>query len=235
MNFSLKLLISMFGFCFFSIQPTQQEDKTMVILMKLPYSYEALEPFMDARTVEIHYTKHHQGYVNNLNAALEKAPDECKKMSLRQLLVSLDGIPEDIRMAIRNNGGGVFNHDMFWTIMAPNAGGAPFGTLAEAINRDFGSFEKFKESFTAKAKAFFGSGWVWLVTDKQGKLSIMSTPGHDVPMQQGFEPLLVIDVWEHAYYLKYQNRRPEYIENWWHLVNWPQVEKNYLALLGRSV
>jgi superoxide dismutase, Fe-Mn family len=198
-------------------------------LMKLPYSYDALEPFMDARTVEIHYTKHHQGYVNNLNAALEKAPDDIKKMPLEQLLVSLDRIPENIRMAVRNNGGGVFAHDLFWTIMAPKAGGMPSGKLAEAITRDFGSFEKFKESFSVMAKAFFGSGWVWLVVDNKGKLSIMSTLGHDIPLQKGFEPIMVIDVWEHAYYLKYQNRRPEYIENWWNLVNWQQVEGNYSA------
>jgi len=207
----------------------QKRNETMFTLMKLPYDYNALEPFMDARTVEIHYTKHHQGYVNKLNAALEKAPADIKKMPLEQLLVSLDQIPENIRTAVRNNGGGVFNHDLFWTIMAPKAGGKPSGKIAEAITRDFGSFDKFKEAFTDMAKAFFGSGWVWLVIDKTSTLSIMSTPGHDVPMQQGFEPLMVIDVWEHAYYLKYQNRRPEYIENWWNLVNWPQVEKNYLA------
>ncbi len=217
-----------------SARTASEKGEPMFTLMKLPYAYDALEPFMDAKTVEIHYTKHHQGYVNNLNAALEKAPADIQKMSLEELLVSLDRIPENIRIAVRNNGGGDFNHNLFWTIMAPKAGGKPSGKLAEAIDRDFGSFEKFKAAFTEMSKAFFASGWVWLVIDKNGKLSIMSTPGHDVPMRQGFQPLMVIDVWEHAYYLKYQNRRPEFIENWWNLVNWPQVEKNYLVQAGTT-
>lgn len=214
----------------------QNRKEKMYSLMELPYAFNALEPYMDARTVEIHYTKHHQAYVNKLNEALAKAPAEIRDMPLAELLVSLDRVPEDIRTAVRNNGGGVFAHDMFWLIMSPHAGGNATGELLDIIDRDFGSFDAFKDKFNTAAKNFFGSGWVWLVVNKDGKLSIVTTPGHDVPMQQGYQPLMVLDVWEHAYYLKYQNRRPEYIDNWWNLVNWDQVQINYeeaLQAIGR--
>jgi Fe-Mn family superoxide dismutase len=193
-------------------------------LPPLPYPTNALEPHIDARTMEIHHDKHHQAYVTNLNTALEKAPD-VQNRPLEQLLAKLNDVPESIRTAVRNNGGGHWNHSFFWQIMAPKAGGAPSGKLADAITSSFGDFEKFKEQFAAAAAGRFGSGWVWLLNDG-GKLSITSTPNQDNPLMDGKSPqsvLLGLDVWEHAYYLLYQNRRPDYVKGWWNVVNWGAV------------
>ncbi|HET9685247.1 MAG TPA: superoxide dismutase [Gemmatimonadaceae bacterium] len=195
-------------------------------LPPLPYPTNALEPHIDAQTMEIHHGKHHAAYVNNLNAALEKAP-ELQGKSLDDLLKNLNAVPESIRTAVRNNGGGHWNHSMFWQIMSPNGGGAPTGKLADAINKAFGDFEKFKEQFNAAGGARFGSGWAWLLNDG-GKLSIVSTPNQDNPIMDGkAAPILGLDVWEHAYYLKYQNRRPDYMKAWWNVVNWPEVAKRF--------
>ena len=200
-------------------------------LPSLPYAYNALEPYIDAQTMEIHHTKHHQAYVNNLNAALEKHPD-LQGVDLESLLRNIQSVPEDIRTAVRNNGGGHANHSLFWTIMGPNAGGAPTGELAAAINAAFGSFDAFKEQFSTAAKTRFGSGWAWLVVDGFGKLAVYSTANQDSPYMNGHTPILGLDVWEHAYYLKYQNRRPEYVENWWNVVNWDAVAERYAQAKG---
>ena len=195
-------------------------------LPPLPYPPNALEPHVDARTMEIHHGKHHQTYVTNLNTALEKAPEHQNK-SLEQLLASLGSVPEAVRTAVRNNGGGHWNHSLFWELMGPKAGGAPSGKLGDAIKAAFGDFEKFKEQFGAAAAGRFGSGWVWLLNDG-GKLSITSTPNQDNPLMDGKSPKAVVlglDVWEHAYYLLYQNRRPDYVKAWWNVVNWKAVEK----------
>jgi len=195
-------------------------------LPPLPYPTNALEPSIDAQTMEIHHGKHHAAYVNNLNAALEKAP-ELQNKSLDDLLKNLNAVPESIRTAVRNNGGGHWNHSMFWQIMSPSGGGKPTGKLADAINSAFGDFEKFKEQFNAAGGSRFGSGWAWLVNDG-GKLSIVSTPNQDNPIMDGKPaPILGLDVWEHAYYLKYQNRRPDYMKAWWNVVNWPEVAKRF--------
>lgn len=194
-------------------------------LPRLPYDYTALEPYVDAQTMEIHYTKHHNGYVTKLNGALEKYP-ELQEKSLKELLTDLNAVPEDIRTAVRNNGGGHMNHSMFWTVMKNAEGQKPEGDLLAAINEKFGSFDEFKTAFSNAAATRFGSGWAWLVL-KSGKLEVMSTPNQDNPVSEGYEPILGLDVWEHAYYLKYQNRRPEYIENWFNVVNWDQVAKLY--------
>ncbi|SHK91031.1 superoxide dismutase [Rhodothermus profundi] len=201
-------------------------------LPPLPYAYDALEPYIDARTMEIHYTKHHQGYVDKLNKALEGHP-ELQNKSIEDLLRGINEIPEAIRTAVRNNGGGHANHSLFWTIMKPNGGGEPTGELAEAIRSTFGSFEAFKEKFSAEAAGRFGSGWAWLVVDENGKLQVYSTPNQDSPYMQGHTPILGLDVWEHAYYLKYQNRRAEYIQNWWNVVNWEQVAQYYKEALAK--
>lgn len=195
-------------------------------LSPLPYGYDALEPYIDAKTMEIHYTKHHQAYVNNLNAALDKHP-ELPTQTLDAILKNLNAMPEDIRTAARNNAGGHFNHTMFWNWMDAKAGGEPQSKAAAAIQTAFGDFAKFKEEFGKAATGRFGSGWAWLVKDSAGKLSIVSTPNQDNPISDGLTPLLGLDVWEHAYYLKYQNRRPEYIEAWWNVVNWAEVEKGF--------
>ncbi len=197
-------------------------------LPTLPYAYNALEPYIDEQTMTIHHTKHHQGYVNKLNAALEKHP-ELAGVALEDLLRNIASVPEDIRTAVRNNGGGHANHSLFWTVMGPNGGGAPTGELAAAINKAFGSFEAFKEAFSTAAATRFGSGWAWLVVDGFGNLKVYSTPNQDSPYMDGFTPILGLDVWEHAYYLKYQNRRPEYIQNWWNVVNWEEVARRYAA------
>ena len=194
-------------------------------LPALPYAYDALEPHIDARTMEIHHTKHHQAYVNNLNAAIEKAP-ELQDKSLDDLMRSVNSVPEAVRTAVRNNGGGHWNHSVFWELMAPGKGGEPTGGLADAIKQAFGDFSKFKEQFTAAATTRFGSGWAWLVNDG-GKLSITSTPNQDNPLMDGKRGILGLDVWEHAYYLKYQNRRPEYITAWWNVVNWDAVASRF--------
>ncbi|MBC7088361.1 MAG: superoxide dismutase [Tissierellales bacterium] len=194
-------------------------------LPDLGYSYDALEPFIDARTMEIHYTKHHQTYVDNLNKALE-GKDEFKDMPIEDLITKLNTLPDDIKTPVRNNGGGHLNHTMFWQIMAPNSGGEPIGELAEKINDAFGSFDKFKEDFKKAALGRFGSGWAWLVVDN-GNLKIVSTPNQDNPISDGLKPILGIDVWEHAYYLKYQNRRADYIDAWFNVINWEKVLEFY--------
>ena len=195
-------------------------------LPPLPYAPTALEPHIDAQTMEIHHGKHHNAYVTNLNAALEKAPEVASK-SLEDLLKNLTAVPEAVRTAVRNNGGGHWNHSQFWQWMAPNSGGTPTGKLADAINKAFGDFEKFKEQFAAAGAGRFGSGWVWLNNDK-GTLSISSSPNQDNPLMDGKPaPILGLDVWEHAYYLKYQNRRPDYMKAWWNVVNWSEVAKRY--------
>lgn len=195
-------------------------------LPELKYSHNALEPYIDEMTMSIHHGKHHAAYVNNLNAALEKYPEFLEK-SLEELLVSLDSIPEDIRAAVRNNGGGHYNHSLFWSIMAPTAGGEPVGELAKKIVERFGSFEQFKDLFGKAAVGRFGSGWAWLVISNSGSLEILSTPNQDSPISEGHKPLLGLDVWEHAYYLKYQNRRPDYIKEWWSVVDWKEVSNRY--------
>jgi superoxide dismutase, Fe-Mn family len=194
-------------------------------LPPLPYSYDALEPHIDARTMEIHYTKHHQAYVNNLNAAIEKAPELGNK-SLDDLMRSVNSLPESVRTAVRNNGGGHWNHSLFWQLMGPGKGGEPRGSLADAIKQSFGDFSKFKEQFAAAAAGRFGSGWAWLIDDG-GKLSITSTPNQDNVLMDGKKAILGLDVWEHAYYLKYQNRRPEYVTAWWNVVNWDEVSSRF--------
>ncbi len=194
-------------------------------LPALPYAFDALEPHIDARTMEIHHGRHHATYVNNLNAALEGHP-ELQQKSIEELISDLNSIPESIRTAVRNNGGGHANHSLFWEIMSPQGGGAPTGALADEINKTFGSFEKFKEEFTKAATGRFGSGWAWLVLDG-GKLAIMSTPNQDNPLMEGKTPILGLDVWEHAYYLKYQNKRPDYIAAWWNVVNWNAVNERF--------
>ncbi len=193
-------------------------------LPKLDYAYDALEPFIDARTMEIHHSKHHNGYTNNLNAALEKHPE--LDAPLETLLADLTLVPEDIRTAVRNNGGGYLNHKLFWTILKVNNGATPDGALSAQIEKDFGSFDAFKEEFSKAAKTRFGSGWAWLVVTPEGTLKVTSTPNQDVPFNEG-TPILLLDVWEHAYYLNYQNRRPDYVSAFFNVVNWEQVAKNF--------
>ncbi len=193
-------------------------------LPPLPYGYDALEPHIDTDTMNIHHTKHHGGYVTKLNGALEGSADWAAK-PVGELLAHIENVPEGIRTAVRNNGGGHANHTLFWSIMGPNAGGAPTGELANAINSTFSNFDTFKEHFTNAALGRFGSGWAWLVLDGGNKLSIMSTPNQDSPISQGLKPIMGLDVWEHAYYLKYQNRRPEYVSAWWNVVDWNKVNQ----------
>ena len=201
-------------------------------LPKLPYDYNALEPHIDARTMEIHHSKHHQAYVTNLNNAI-KGKADLEKKSVEDLIRDLNSVPEDIRAAVRNNGGGHANHSFFWKIMGPNAGGEPKGKLADGIKSTFGGFDQFKEKFADAGVKRFGSGWAWLIKDSGGKLAIVSTANQDSPLMgkgvAGVEgtPILGCDVWEHAYYLNYQNRRPDYIKAWWNVVNWDAVAKNY--------
>lgn len=197
-------------------------------LMPLPYSYDALEPYIDKETMIIHHTKHHQTYVDNLNKLLAKNPELSSK-SLEELLTNLDTLPKSDKQGIINNAGGVYNHNFFWTIMAPNQDGKPVGELATAIDNTFGSFDNFKAKFKESATSRFGSGWAWLVSDKDGKLSIISTANQDAPISLGLTPIIGIDVWEHAYYLKYKNKRADYIDNWWNVVNWNQANKNYIC------
>ncbi|KAA8787158.1 superoxide dismutase [Paenibacillus polysaccharolyticus] len=197
-------------------------------LPALPYANDALEPHIDAQTMEIHHDRHHNTYVTNLNAALESAP-ELQNKSLEDLIANLDSVPESIRTAVRNNGGGHANHSLFWEIIGPNGGGAPTGDIAAAIDSELGGFDKFKEDFAKAATTRFGSGWAWLVVGKDGKLSITSTPNQDSPLFEGLTPVLGLDVWEHAYYLKYQNKRPDYIGAFWNVINWDEVNKRYAA------
>lgn len=197
-------------------------------LPPLPYSENALEPHIDARTMSIHHDKHHAGYTNNLNNALESHSGLAAK-SIEELLGDLNSVPESIRTAVRNNGGGYANHSLFWNVMGPSAGGKPSGDLAAAINDAFGSFDSFKETFSKAAATRFGSGWAWLYVDRDGNLAVTSTPNQDTPLMDGNTPILGLDVWEHAYYLNYQNRRPDYIAAWWNVVNWDTVAQNYAA------
>jgi Fe-Mn family superoxide dismutase len=192
----------------------------------LPYAFDALEPYIDKQTMEIHHDKHHGAYVTNLNKALESAPDLQNKTVEELLANNCAIVPENIRTAVRNNGGGHINHSMFWQIMAPKAGGNPSGNVAQAINSTFGSFDQFKEKMNAAGVGRFGSGWAWLVKSG-GKVEIISTANQDSPVMEGKFPVMGVDVWEHAYYLKYQNRRPEYLGAWWNVVNWPEIEKRF--------
>lgn len=195
-------------------------------LPELKYEFDALEPTIDKETMNIHYSKHHQAYANNLNAALEKHP-EVAETELEDLISDLSLVPDDIRTAVRNNGGGFLNHNLFWEIMLPNGATSPSGELLEAIEKTFGSFEKFKEEFSSAAKTRFGSGWAWLAIDSNKELVVLSTPNQDNPLSQGLTPILGLDVWEHAYYLNYQNRRPDYVSAWWDVVNWDEVAKKF--------
>jgi Fe-Mn family superoxide dismutase len=195
-------------------------------LPELPYSYNALEPYIDKETMTIHHQKHHGTYVDKLNEAINKYP-ELKEKSIESLLSNLEAIPADIRETVRNNGGGHYNHSMFWTIMGPNKGGEPKGKLKDDITKTFGSFDNFKKEFKTAALGRFGSGWAWLIKDKDGKLKIVTTANQDSPIMNGITPIMGLDVWEHAYYLQYQNRRAEYIDNWWVVVNWDEIEKRY--------
>ncbi|BBM17527.1 superoxide dismutase [Fe] [Enterococcus avium] len=196
-------------------------------LPDLPYGYDALEPYIDVETMHLHHDKHHNTYVTNLNAAIEKYP-ELAEQSVEELVTNLNEVPEDIRTAVRNNGGGHANHSFFWKIMAPNAGGKPTGAIKDAIDETFGSFEKMKEEFKTAATVRFGSGWAWLVLNN-GKLEITSTPNQDNPLTDGKTPIIGLDVWEHAYYLKYKNVRPDYIAAFWDVVNWDQANENLAA------
>lgn len=196
-------------------------------LPQLPYAYDALEPHIDKETMNIHHTKHHNTYVTNLNNALE-GNEELLSKSVEEVVSNLDAVPEAARTAVRNNGGGHANHSLFWTILSPNGGGAPTGELADAITAKFGSFDNFKAEFTKAATTRFGSGWAWLVVNN-GELEVTSTPNQDSPLMEGKTPVLGLDVWEHAYYLNYQNRRPDYINAFWNVVNWDEVAKRYSA------
>ncbi|HRQ41285.1 MAG TPA: superoxide dismutase [Chloroflexota bacterium] len=197
-------------------------------LPPLPYAFDALEPHIDARTMEIHHDKHHAAYTTNLNKALEGHADLSAK-SIEDLLGNLNAVPEGIRTAVRNNGGGFANHNLFWTIMSPNGGGAPSGALGSAIDAAFGSFDAFKEKFNNAAATRFGSGWAWLYVDGSGNLVVGSTPNQDTPLMEGGKPVIGLDVWEHAYYLHYQNRRPDYVSAWWNVVDWEAAAANYAA------
>ena len=196
-------------------------------LPALPYAYDALTPYIDEETMHLHHEKHHNTYITNVNAALEKHPELAEK-TIEELLADLNSVPEDIRTAVRNNGGGHANHSLFWTVLAPNAGGEPIGAVKDGIEEAFGSFDAMKEKFTAAAVGRFGSGWAWLVVS-DGKLEITSTPNQDSPISEGKTPILGLDVWEHAYYLNYKNVRPEYIKAFWNLVNWDEVNSRLAA------
>jgi Fe-Mn family superoxide dismutase len=198
-------------------------------LPDLPYAFNALEPHIDAKTMEIHHDKHHAAYTNKLNEALEKHKPLQSK-SIEELLRSIDSIPEDIRTTVRNNGGGYANHALFWAIMSPNGGGEPGGALGDAIKQKFGTFQDFRAKVSNAGATQFGSGWAWLVVDSSGNLDVYSTANQDSPYMKGHTPILGVDVWEHAYYLKYQNKRPDYLEAWWNTVNWDEVAKRYAAV-----
>lgn len=201
------------------------------VLPELPYGYDALEPHIDARTMEIHHSKHHAGYVAKLNAALEPF-DEYEGVSIESIMTELNKVPDEIRTAVRNNGGGHANHSLFWNVMGPDGGGEPGGSLAGSISNGFNSFAEFKDKFSKAAATRFGSGWAWLVVGAGGGLVVLSTPNQDTPLSEEVTPILGLDVWEHAYYLNYQNRRPDYITAWWNVINWSQVEANYNSAVG---
>jgi Fe-Mn family superoxide dismutase len=195
-------------------------------LPPLPYDYSALEPVIDTRTMQLHHDKHHQAYLTNLIAALDKHPD-LKTKNVEEILTDINRVPEDIRTAVRNHGGGHANHSMFWRIMKPKGGGPPTGAIGEAINSTFSNFDNFQTKFNEAGAKHFGSGWVWLVRSKDGKLDIITTPNQDSPLMQGFYPVLGNDLWEHAYYLTYQNRRPDYLKAWWQLTNWEEINRRF--------
>ena len=197
--------------------------------VKLPYAFDALEPNIDTKTMEIHYGKHHAAYTNNLNSTLKDNAPQFLEKSIEEILTNLDALPENIRGAVRNNGGGFYNHNLYFEIMGPNAGGEPKGELAEKINEAFGSFDKFKEEFSKAAATRFGSGWAWLVVNKDGKLKVTSTANQDTPISEGKKPILGLDVWEHAYYVKYRNVRPDYIKAFFSVINWNKVDELYAA------
>jgi len=203
-------------------------------LPDLPYAYDALEPHIDAQTMEIHHTKHHQTYVNNLNDALKDG--DKADVAVEQLIADIDALPEKVRKAVRNNGGGHANHSLFWTVMSPEGGGKPTGKVAERIDADLGGFDKFKDAFTNAAKGRFGSGWAWLAVDRSGKVAVEDTANQDNPLMKGIgsgnTPVLGLDVWEHAYYLKYQNRRPDYISAFFEVIDWSEVDRRYQAATG---
>lgn len=192
-------------------------------LAPLPYAYDALEPYIDAETMRVHHDKHHAAYVNNLNAALAAYP-EYQQWSLQKLVTSYDQLPADIAQKVRNNAGGDTNHTFFWQLMSPSGGGLPHDKMLAAIKKEFQTFEAFQAQFNSAAQSVFGSGWAWLCRDTQGRLRVTTTPNQDSPLKEGMHPILGLDVWEHAYYLKYQNRRPDYIQAWWHVINWDYVE-----------
>ncbi|HLO85163.1 MAG TPA: superoxide dismutase [Nostocaceae cyanobacterium] len=206
---------------------TSSSTTAAIQLSPLPYPYDALEPYIDARTMQFHHDQHHAAYVKNLNAALDKYP-AFKKTSVEELLKNINKVPQDIRTTVRNNGGGHVNHSMFWKIMKPNGGGEPTGEIATAINQSFGNFANFKKQFNQAGASRFGSGWVWLVRNKNGNLEITSTANQDSPLMVEQYPIFGNDVWEHAYYLKYQNRRPEYLDAWWNVVNWDEINKRFI-------
>ena len=195
-------------------------------LVPLPYAYDALEPYIDKETMTIHHDKHYKTYVDNLNKALSKYP-EIQSETLEKLLLNINLLPKDIQETVKNNGGGVYNHEFFWNIITPNSSKKPSKTIAEAIDRDFGSFDNFKEEFKKASLARFGSGWCWLLSDENGKLTIQSTANQDTPLPLNLKPIIALDVWEHAYYLKYQNKRDEYVDNFWNVVNWDLAEDLY--------
>lgn len=203
----------------------------MFTLPELPYGYDALEPHIDAQTMEIHHSKHHAGYVNNLNKALEGF-EEYDGKSVESILADLNSVPDEIRVAVRNNGGGHANHSLFWKVMSPGGGGEPADDLGNAITNAFNSFAEFKDKFSKAGATRFGSGWAWLAVGEGGGLVVLSSPNQDTPLSDGVTPILGLDVWEHAYYLKYQNRRPDYIAAWWNVINWEQVAANYAAAIG---
>lgn len=202
-------------------------NAAMVELPPLPYDYAALAPTIDAETMQLHHDKHHAAYISKMNEVLQKYP-ELQNQTVDTLIRDLSKVPEDVRKTVQNNGGGHLNHTMFWQIMKPQGGGTPTGTLAAAIDKKFGSFDQFKEQFNQAGLNQFGSGWVWLVLDAQGQLQIISTANQDSPLMQGLYPVMGNDVWEHAYYLSYRNRRADYLTSWWNVVNWPEIEKRYV-------
>lgn len=195
-------------------------------MLPLPYAFDALEPYIDAQTVDLHYSKHHATYLKNLNDALTKH-SELQNLSIEQIMSDLNRVPEDIRTTVRNNGGGYYNHNIYWAIMGPNQGGEPTGRLGEAIRSTFGGLSSFQEQLEKAGLGRFGSGWAWLSKRQDGSIVIHSTPNQDTPLAEGMTPIIGVDVWEHAYYLKYQNRRAEYLKNWWNLVNWEEAERRY--------
>lgn len=199
-------------------------------LPNLKYAYDALEPYIDAKTMEVHHSKHHKTYVDRFNAALE-GQSSLQAMAGESVIASLEKVPETVRMAVRNNGGGAINHSLYWDILGPNAGGEPKGKIGEAIAKEFGSFKGFKEKFSDAAVTQFGSGWAWLAVNREGRLEVLKTANQDSPLSLGKKPVLAIDVWEHAYYLKYQNRRPEYIEAFYNVINWKRVDELYTSAL----